>query len=261
MSELPTRYGTIIKTLRKYFNITQSKLSKKTGFSQNTISNHENGKRNIGFNEIETYSKALGVPSYIVHRISDEIKEKGYSPTLNDFSIFDKMYHYVKKAYYNESDIYFSSIDLYDETIELLELLEEKKIDVNKVSYECVLDLYKQIVSNDLDVSKTNYETLAKNRKLNDTENNVQLGEIVEFQENYFELMSKNLDTYDDRKKSLEEIEGLKEQAIKIGERLRLAPNKQYEAIKGEPMYKLFLYKYPDRLEAQKNNILEKGNN
>ncbi|EGQ4447784.1 XRE family transcriptional regulator, partial [Staphylococcus pseudintermedius] len=58
----------------------------------------------------------------------------------------------------------------------------------------------------------------------------------------------------------LEEIEGLKEQAIKIGKRLRLAPNKQYEAIKGEPMYKLFLYKYPDRLEAQKNNILEKGN-
>ncbi|ELK4055405.1 hypothetical protein Q6833_004779, partial [Escherichia coli] len=44
------------------------------------MSNHENGKRNIGVNEIETYSKALGVPSYVVHRISDEIKGKGYSP-------------------------------------------------------------------------------------------------------------------------------------------------------------------------------------
>ncbi|HGH0770928.1 TPA: hypothetical protein ACJHH7_001892 [Staphylococcus pseudintermedius] len=60
------------------------------------MSNHENGKRNIGVNEIETYSKALGVPSYVVHRISDEIKGKGYSPTLNDFSISDKMYSYVK---------------------------------------------------------------------------------------------------------------------------------------------------------------------
>lgn len=106
----------------------------------------------------------MGVPSYVVHRISDEIKGKGYSPTLNDFSIFDKMYSYVKKAYYNESDIYFSSYDLYDETIELLELLKDAKIDVNNVSYEYVLDLYKQILSNSFNKSKTNYETLAKKK-------------------------------------------------------------------------------------------------
>ncbi|MGF2904918.1 XRE family transcriptional regulator, partial [Staphylococcus aureus] len=64
---------------------------------------------NIGVNEIEIYGKGLGIPSYILHRISDEFKEKGYSPTLNDFAKFDKMYSYVNKAYYNDGDIYYSS--------------------------------------------------------------------------------------------------------------------------------------------------------
>ncbi|RXR99648.1 XRE family transcriptional regulator, partial [Staphylococcus saprophyticus] len=46
MLELPSHYGTIIKTLRKYMKLTQNELSERTGFSQNTISNHENGNRN-----------------------------------------------------------------------------------------------------------------------------------------------------------------------------------------------------------------------
>ena len=261
MLELPSHYGTIIKTLRKYMKLTQSKLSERTGFSQNTISNHENGNRNIGVNEIETYSKGLGVPSYVVHRISDEFKEKGYSPTLNDFSKFDKMYSYVKKAYFTEGDIYFSSYDMYDEAIELLELLKEANIDVNDVSYDYVLDLYKQILSNDLDKSTRNYETLAKNRKSNDAESEVTIEEITKFHEKYLELMFNNLENYDDRKKALEEIEKLKEETISLGEKLRKAPNYHYDAIKGEPMYKTYLYTYPERLETHKKFILEKENN
>lgn len=203
----------------------------------------------------------MGVPSYVVHRISDEIKGKGYSPTLNDFSISDKMYSYVKKAYYNESDIYFSSYDLYDEAIELLELLKDAKIDVNNVSYEYVLDLYKQILSNSFNKSKTNYETLAKKRKLNDNLSKVTIEEIAEFHEKYIALMFENLETHDNRKKALEEIEQLKEEALNIGEKLRLVPNYHYDAIDGEPMYKIYLYKYQDRLEEHKKFILGQENN
>lgn len=203
----------------------------------------------------------MGVPSYVVHRISDEIKGKGYSPTLNDFSISDKMYSYVKKAYYNESDIYFSSYDLYDEAIELLGLLKDAKIDVNNVSYEYVLDLYKQILSNSFNKSKTNYETLAKKRKLNDNLSKVTIEEIAEFHEKYIALMFENLETHDNRKKALEEIEQLKEEALNIGEKLRLVPNYHYDAIDGEPMYKIYLYKYQDRLEEHRKFILGQENN
>lgn len=261
MSELPTHYGTIIKKLRKYMKLTQVEMSRLTGFSQNTISNHENGKRNIGVNEIENYSKGLGIPSYVIHRISDELKEKGYSPTLNDFSKFDKIYNYVKKAYYNESDIYFSSYDLYDETIKILELLNESKIDISRISYEYVLDLYKQILSGGLNTSIANYETLAKRKRLNEQEDIVTLEEITEFHEKYISLMFKNLDSHEDRKKALKEIESLKKEAINLGERLQLVPNYHYDAIKGEPMYKTYLNVYPDRLEDHKNFILEKENN
>ena len=41
--------------------MTQSELSEKTGFKQNTISNHENGKRQLDEQDIRIYSKALGV--------------------------------------------------------------------------------------------------------------------------------------------------------------------------------------------------------
>ena len=242
MAELPTHYGTIIKTLRKYMKLTQSKLSERTGFSQNTISNHENGNRNIGVNEIEIYGKGLGIPSYILHRISDEFKEKGYSPTLNDFAKFDKMYSYVNKAYYNDGDIYYSSYDLYDETIN-------------------VLKLYKQILSTDTEKSIINYETLANTRKSSDKKREVTIEEIGEFHEKYLKLLFTNLETHNKRKKALAEIEKLKEESIYLGEKLRLAPNHHYDAIKGKPMYKLYLYEYPDRLEHQKKIILEKDTN
>lgn len=261
MAELPTHYGTIIKILRKYMKLTQSKLSERTGFSQNTISNHENGNRNIGVNEIEIYGKGLGIPSYILHRISDEFKEKGYSPTLNDFGKFDKMYSYVNKAYYNDGDIYYSSYDLYDETIKLLELLKESKINVNDIDYDYVLKLYKQILSTDTEKSIINYETLANTRKSSDKKREVTIEEIGEFHEKYLKLLFTNLETHNDRKKALAEIEKLKEESIYLGEKLRLVPNHHYDAIKGKPMYKLYLYEYPDRLEHQKKIILEKDTN
>ena len=55
MNNMADKYdslGEVIKCLRKSRKITQTKLSKLTGFSQNTISNHENGNRKVKLNDI-----------------------------------------------------------------------------------------------------------------------------------------------------------------------------------------------------------------
>lgn len=53
--------GPKIKEIRKLKRMTQKELSQLTKFKQNTISQHENGKRNLDENDIYIYSKALGV--------------------------------------------------------------------------------------------------------------------------------------------------------------------------------------------------------
>lgn len=51
--------GSVIKELRKEQKMTQKELSKLTGYSQNTISNHENGNRSLTESDIKKYSEAL----------------------------------------------------------------------------------------------------------------------------------------------------------------------------------------------------------
>ncbi|MGT2800969.1 repressor [Streptococcus phage Javan290] len=53
--------GNTIKTIRKSKKMTQTELAKLTGFKQNTISNHENGNRNLDEIDIRKYAEALGV--------------------------------------------------------------------------------------------------------------------------------------------------------------------------------------------------------
>lgn len=53
--------GTRIKEIRKQKNLTQTDLSRLTGYSQNSISTHENGKRKIDEEDIQVYTKALGI--------------------------------------------------------------------------------------------------------------------------------------------------------------------------------------------------------
>lgn len=53
--------GPIIKEFRKNRNLTQKDLGRLTGFSQNTISNHENGNRSIDEADIFKYAEALNV--------------------------------------------------------------------------------------------------------------------------------------------------------------------------------------------------------
>ncbi|MCL4921834.1 MULTISPECIES: helix-turn-helix domain-containing protein [Streptococcus] len=53
--------GNAIKDLRKSKKLTQKQLSELTGYKQNTISNHENGNRQLDENDIRVYAKALDV--------------------------------------------------------------------------------------------------------------------------------------------------------------------------------------------------------
>ncbi|MBG9367682.1 XRE family transcriptional regulator [Streptococcus sp. NLN64] len=53
--------GNSIKMIRKSKRLTQKNLAKLTGFKQNTISNHENGKRNLSEKDIHIYASALSV--------------------------------------------------------------------------------------------------------------------------------------------------------------------------------------------------------
>ncbi|MGQ9412163.1 LexA family transcriptional regulator [Streptococcus pluranimalium] len=53
--------GNSIKSIRKSKGMTQRELSEMTGFKQNTISNHENGNRQLDETDIRTYAKALNI--------------------------------------------------------------------------------------------------------------------------------------------------------------------------------------------------------
>ena len=53
--------GNSIKEIRKSKKMTQNELSQLTGFKQNTISNHENGKRQLDETDIRIYAAALEV--------------------------------------------------------------------------------------------------------------------------------------------------------------------------------------------------------
>lgn len=63
--------GPAIKEIRKQKNMTQKELSSLTGFSQNTISNHENQNRSIDESDIKTYAQALNVsPQYLFDMVT-----------------------------------------------------------------------------------------------------------------------------------------------------------------------------------------------
>lgn len=71
MKESETRnvLGPVIKDLRTSKHLTQVDLSKLTGFKQNTISQHENQKRELGESDIYIYAEALGVtPQFLFNK-------------------------------------------------------------------------------------------------------------------------------------------------------------------------------------------------
>lgn len=72
--------GPIVKEIRKSKNMTQADLSKLTGFKQNTISNHENGKRQLDESDIRIYAAALNLEPEQLFQLS---KSDNFQPKAN----------------------------------------------------------------------------------------------------------------------------------------------------------------------------------
>lgn len=86
--------GSVIKEIRKDKKITQSELARLTGFKQNTISNHENGKRSLDECDIYTYAKALNVsPQTFFDKYTNQDK--------NILSIYNQLHEKRQAKVYN----------------------------------------------------------------------------------------------------------------------------------------------------------------
>ena len=74
--------GSAIKELRLSRKMTQKQLSQLTGYSQNTISNHENMNRSLDELDIKRYADAFGVsPQYLFEMVG--AKSKNNTPIRN----------------------------------------------------------------------------------------------------------------------------------------------------------------------------------
>ena len=85
--------GNSIKELRKTKKLTQKNLAELTGFKQNTISNHENGNRQLDETDIRVYAEALGVsPQYLFDRAKPSSIETIPQPATSPIqSIYDQL--------------------------------------------------------------------------------------------------------------------------------------------------------------------------
>ena len=83
--------GSSIKEVRKSKKLTQKKLAELTGFKQNTISNHENGNRQLDEKDIRIYAQALEVsPQYLFDLAKPSSIE--ITPTTSQIqSIYDQL--------------------------------------------------------------------------------------------------------------------------------------------------------------------------
>lgn len=82
--------GNSIKEIRKSKKMTQNELSQLTGFKQNTISNHENGKRQLDETDIRIYAAALEVEPQQLFSLS-KVTTPTTSPDLLTQQITDKV--------------------------------------------------------------------------------------------------------------------------------------------------------------------------
>lgn len=92
--------GEAIKKLRLKNKLTQVELGKLTGFKQNTISQHEKGKREIDEEDILKYCKALGVsPQTLFEMSSKKRTSKELSIIYNklDSKRQSKVYDYASR--------------------------------------------------------------------------------------------------------------------------------------------------------------------
>ena len=83
--------GNSIKEVRKSKKLTQKKLAELTGFKQNTISNHENGNRQLDEGDIRIYAQALGVSPQYLFDLSKPSSVDFSAPTSSIQSIYDEL--------------------------------------------------------------------------------------------------------------------------------------------------------------------------
>ncbi|EMC2422440.1 helix-turn-helix transcriptional regulator, partial [Enterococcus faecalis] len=91
--------GSIIKEIRKSKGLTQKELSKLTGFSQNTISNHENMNRSLDEVDINIYANALGVSPQFLFEKAYSNTDKGSLKT-NMLHVFQQLNNKNQKEIY-----------------------------------------------------------------------------------------------------------------------------------------------------------------
>ncbi|WP_142428392.1 helix-turn-helix domain-containing protein [Enterobacter hormaechei] len=91
--------GSIIKEIRKSKGLTQKELSKLTGFSQNTISNHENMNRSLDEVDINIYANAFGVSPQFLFEKAYSNTDKGSLKT-NMLHVFQQLNNKNQKEIY-----------------------------------------------------------------------------------------------------------------------------------------------------------------
>lgn len=143
--------GSVIKEIRKSKGLTQKELSKLTGFSQNTISNHENMNRSLDEVDINIYANALGVtPQFLF--------EKAYSNTDKDsiktnmLHVFQQLNNKNQKEIYNlaekrlkEQNSKVATLPLQNGKIESVDLAAHSEIDNREYSDEQIEGIAKYL--------------------------------------------------------------------------------------------------------------------
>ncbi|EOS7805284.1 helix-turn-helix transcriptional regulator [Enterococcus hirae] len=103
--------GNVIRDIRKSKGLTQKDLSKLTGFSQNTISNHENMNRSLDEVDINIYAKALNVTPQYLFEHATNIKKPINKDELNITPIFTKLTKENQQDVYNYAEQKLASQD------------------------------------------------------------------------------------------------------------------------------------------------------
>ena len=136
--------GNSIKEIRKSKKMTQNELSLLTGFKQNTISNHENGKRQLDETDIRIYAAALEVEPQQLFSLSKVITPTA-SPDLLTQQITDKV---VQLTPDNKKIVLRTSEELLERQKangEMYKEQNEEETKVNEVSENIIrLDDYRQ---------------------------------------------------------------------------------------------------------------------
>lgn len=111
------KFGSFLKEARNNKHMTQKQLGSITGFSQNTISQHENGTRMLNERDIKIYANALNVG------IKDLIlKESSFvdDTTKNDITIDIELYEQLIKSKDEQIEQLLKELDIKNSQIEQL---------------------------------------------------------------------------------------------------------------------------------------------